>query len=166
MTKIKHLKLNKLCRTFSYREIAVLAQFIKQEILAQGAVIFKEGDEDGRLFMVIAGEVGIKSGLLSKKEGYPLILKAGDFFGELSLFGAGPRKVSASAISDNTILFSLSRHDFNQLTSMEPFVAHKLLVEMIGVFSAKLKDSGPELNKLLGFLVQKPNQAAGADYKQ
>ena len=139
MTKIKPLKLSKICGNFSFRETAVLAQYIKEEKFKNGQTVFKEGEDGSKLFIVADGKVAVKSTLLSRNGDYLTSMDKGDFFGELSLFGAGPRKVSAVAIADNTILFSISRDQFENLCSTEPFVSYKLIKAIIDNLSGKLK---------------------------
>ena len=148
MTFIKHLKLNKICKDFAYREIAVLAQFVKEDKYSRGEIVFKEGEEGEKLFLVVNGEVGIKSSFLGQLNDYVSSFSPGDFFGELALFGAGPRRVTAIAIADNTILFSMSREDFEIMSGTEPFVSYKLIMELLEIFSNKLKEGKDELSEL------------------
>lgn len=151
MTRIKPLKLNKMCASLTYREIAVLARFIEEESYSKGKTIFKEGDLGDKAYMIVKGDVGIKSTFLGGEGGgkVNLTLKENDFFGELSLFEAGPRRASTIALADDTILFSISRKSFQDLCHSEPFVSHKLIMEVIGVFSSKLREGKEELDKLL-----------------
>lgn len=149
MTKIKPLKLNKICRNFTYREIAVLAQFVKEESFKASKVIFEEGQSGDKIYMIISGQVGVKSEVLGKNGDFLTQFGPGEFMGELSLFEAGPRRVTAVAITDDTILFSINKSDFNQLCANEPFVSYKMIREMLEIFSQKLKDSSDDLTELL-----------------
>jgi len=148
MAKIKPLKLNKLCRNFTFREIAVLAQYINEHEYKKDDVIFSEGDSGEHVYLVSNGEVGIKSEVLTNGES-ALNLSSGDYFGELSLFEAGPRRATAFALADTTILLSIARKDFETMCAEEPFVSYKLIREVIGVFSSKLRDGQKELTELL-----------------
>ncbi len=154
MTRIKHLKQNKICRNFTYKEIAVLAPFVKEEEYRAGDVIFREGDNGNKLYILVDGQVGVRSQVLGNKEAFLAKIEKRDFFGELSLFEAGPRRVTAVALADNTILFVMAKQEFEELCQSEPFVSYKLIREMLNTFSLKLKESENELTELLALKKQ------------
>jgi CRP/FNR family cyclic AMP-dependent transcriptional regulator len=64
-----------------------------------GQVIFRRGDAPGGMYVIRAGRVAV---LRTEDDAEPSLatLKAGDFFGEMSLFDGKPRSATVKAIGD------------------------------------------------------------------
>jgi len=69
----------------------------------KGAVIFHQGDTGDEMFVVESGRVRLTLGE-GGNEKEIMVLKPGDFFGELSLLSGMPRSATARAIDDCTLL--------------------------------------------------------------
>jgi CRP/FNR family cyclic AMP-dependent transcriptional regulator len=89
----------------------------------KGDFVVKEGDSGDFMFVIIEGKVKVvlKRG---KKEIVLATLEKGNFFGEMSLFGVGPRSASVKAITDLKLL-KITRKDIEKLGKTNP----KLLSE-------------------------------------
>jgi CRP-like cAMP-binding protein len=72
--------------------------------LSRGQVLFKEGDEGDRLFVVVDGKLKLGTTSNDGRENLLSILGPGDMFGELSLFDPGPRTATATAVVDSKLL--------------------------------------------------------------
>jgi len=72
--------------------------------LFRGQVLFKEGDEGDRLFVVVDGKLKLGTTSNDGRETLLSILAPGDMFGELSLFDPGPRTSTATAVVDSKLL--------------------------------------------------------------
>lgn len=70
----------------------------------KGAVIFAEGDQGDRLYVVMQGKVKLGSHSDDGRENMFAVLGPGEMFGELSLFDPSPRQASAFALTDVTLL--------------------------------------------------------------
>jgi CRP/FNR family cyclic AMP-dependent transcriptional regulator len=92
----------------------------------RGHVIFSEGDEGDRLFVVLEGKVKIWRAAADGRENLLAVMGSGDMFGELSLFDPGPRTSSVSAVTDS-LLASLDHDDLRPLLLEQPGVASQLL---------------------------------------
>lgn len=79
--------------------------------------MFAEGDEGDKFYLVAQGAVDLN------REGKPLAEAGpGGYLGEGALLDAGRRSATAQASCDETLLYSLSRDSFRQLTSRHPTV--------------------------------------------
>jgi len=97
--------------------------------LERGDVLFREGDQGNRLYVI--GEGKIKLGLTSVdgRENLLAILGPGEMFGELSLFDPGPRTATATAVAE-TQLIELGHDDLNTFLAGRPAVATSMLAAL------------------------------------
>jgi CRP/FNR family transcriptional regulator len=93
-----------------------------------GQVIFREGDEGDTFFVVRSGAVKI-----TREHGGRTIalaeLRAGDMFGELSMFGGEVRSATATAL-EPTSAVALLAGDIRRLLTGNPEIAFKMLEAM------------------------------------
>jgi CRP-like cAMP-binding protein len=88
-------------------------------------VIYKEGDNDHRLFFVIEGEIGI-----TKKTKEIEIVNSGNYFGELSLLNKIPRDTSAEVVSDWARIIIISDIQMKKILAEDNEVAMHFLSNM------------------------------------
>ncbi len=88
-------------------------------------VIYKEGDNDHRLFFVIEGEIGI-----TKKTKEIEIVNSGNYFGELSLLNKIPRDTSAEVVSDWARIIIISDIQMKKILAEDNEVAMYFLSNM------------------------------------
>ena len=97
--------------------------------LERGDILFREGDQGDRLYVI--GEGKIKLGLTSAdgRENLLAILGPGEMFGELSLCDPGARTATATAVAE-TQLIALGHEDLNSFLSGRPAVAAAMLAAL------------------------------------
>jgi len=108
---------------------AALMESMTTSHLDRGNILFREGDQGDRLYVI--GEGKIKLGLTSAdgRENLLAILGPGEMFGELSLFDPGPRTATATAIAE-TQLLALGHEDLDSFLLGRPAVAANLLTAL------------------------------------
>lgn len=94
--------------------------------LPKGATLFSEGDEGHHLYVVIEGKLKLGTSSGDGRENLLSILGPGEMFGELSLFDAGPRTATATAVTDVRLL-SLGHDQVIPWVTRHPQVALDLL---------------------------------------
>jgi CRP/FNR family cyclic AMP-dependent transcriptional regulator len=97
--------------------------------LGRGEVLFREGDEGERLYVVTAGKVKLGRTSADGRENLLAILGPGQMFGELSLFDPGPRSATVTAVTECT-LQSLGHDELGPWLNGRPEVARALLVQL------------------------------------
>lgn len=97
--------------------LADLAPLMKEKIVEQGALIFKEGETGDCMYIIHEGAVRIHKGSNTLA-----ILTEKEVFGELSLLDADTRSASATAEKDS-ILFKIDQEPFYELMDERPEVA-------------------------------------------
>jgi hypothetical protein len=110
-----------LFRDFSVDEMVAVIQGLKLLSFERGAVILREGQGGGSLYMLTSGRVrAFKKGADGKQS--PLgDLKEGAFFGEMSILTGHPRMASVVALSRCELL-ELDRPALDGITKTHPHV--------------------------------------------
>lgn len=112
----------------SQTELDDLAKVAVPRSYTAGQVIFREGDAGDTCFVVRSGAVKI-----TREHGGRTIalaeLRAGDIFGELSMFGNEARSATAQALED-TQAVALLGGDVRRLLSSRPEIAVKFLEQL------------------------------------
>ncbi|MER1994525.1 MAG: cyclic nucleotide-binding domain-containing protein, partial [Eubacteriales bacterium] len=81
---------------------------MQEKLFNKGDVIFNKGETGDTFFRVIAGSVEIVD------DGKQLVvLKEGQYFGEMAILEAYPRSATAIALEDGTRLEEISESDAN-----------------------------------------------------
>ena len=107
---------------------SLLASMVKVE-LNRGEVLFDEGENGDRLYIIEEGKIKLGSSSGDGRENLLAILGPGEMFGELSLFDPGPRSLSASAVSDS-VLYELEHSSLVRVIEERPVVAKHLLTAL------------------------------------
>jgi CRP/FNR family transcriptional regulator, cyclic AMP receptor protein len=92
-------------------------------------VIFKEGDYDKTMFIVLEGSVKIY--VLRNDEEIELsVIEKYDFFGEMALYRNRPRSAFAKTIEDTKLVVIKTRIQLEQFIQENPTFAGKMMVIM------------------------------------
>lgn len=94
--------------------------------LNKGQVLFKEGQEGDRLYVVVHGKIKLGTQSNDGRENLLSILGPGEMFGELSLFDPEPRTSTATAVTD-VRLVSLAHDAVIGLVTTNPQTSLELL---------------------------------------
>jgi len=99
--------------------------------LRRGDILFNEGDDGNKLYVVIDGKIKLGRTSPDGRENLLAILGPGQMFGELSFFDPGPRSATATAVTDAD-LKSLGHEALSPVLAAHPDVAHALLNQLAG----------------------------------
>ncbi|KRE60835.1 Crp/Fnr family transcriptional regulator [Nostocoides sp. Soil756] len=94
--------------------------------LERGDVLFHEGDQGDRLYVIAEGKIKLGRTSSDGRENLLAILGPGEMFGELSLFDPGPRTATATAVAE-TQLVSMGHEQLKEFLAQRPGVALTLL---------------------------------------
>lgn len=112
--------------TMNPDETRTLFESMRRVDLSRGDVIFREGEQGDRLYVIGEGKIklGRRSG--DGRENLLSILGPGEMFGELSLFDPGPRTATASSVAEG-VVYELDHEQLIQWIEQHPSVAKHLL---------------------------------------
>lgn len=111
----------------SAAELRLLAAYSKEERFAPEALIFAEGEQGDRLYIVVDGEVRISRRLAGMGEEALTILGRGDVFGEMALIDEQPRSADARAHVEGCTVFTVDRQRLEEVLDMDPDAARQFL---------------------------------------
>jgi CRP/FNR family cyclic AMP-dependent transcriptional regulator len=122
---------------------ALLASMTRVE-MRRGDVLFAEGDDGDRLYVITSGKIKLGRSSADGRENLLAVLGPGEMLGELSLFDPGPRTATATAVSD-ALLVGLGHDDLQEWLSGRPDVAQQLL----GALARRLRRTNEALADLV-----------------
>jgi CRP/FNR family transcriptional regulator, cyclic AMP receptor protein len=102
---------------FPDKAMKLLAFLAERSHLATGDILFEEGDDHGRAYLILSGQLS-----LSKQNGEKVVIqhyREGDFLGSFSLLGAMPALFTLQA-STETIVLTINRQQFSKILEQFP----------------------------------------------
>lgn len=113
------------------------AQFVELEKAPQWSVIVKQGDPGDAMYFILEGELRARISVMGQ-ESILATLRAGDFFGDISLFDHGPRSADVVANSDS-LLVKITAAAFDKLAAEAPEIATPFLRAVGQTLSARIR---------------------------
>jgi CRP-like cAMP-binding protein len=107
---------------------AVIA-LMREVTVHKGEVIVSQGEEGGRLYLIVSGGVRISRIGRSGREVTVAVLREGNFFGEMSLLDGQPRSADVIASKESRLLV-LDRESFLRKVFPLQGIAGKVLAEL------------------------------------
>lgn len=126
-----------LFNAFSPEELGLLAGRMRPRKLRQGQVLFSEGERGEEMFLVHDGTIVISKEVTGKAEEVLAVMKPGDFFGEMNVFGGRRRSATARAESD-AVLLGLDYRTLQHLVARSPRAGVMFFTAMVQEFSRRL----------------------------
>jgi hypothetical protein len=125
-----------LFKNLAAETLQVLAECCSSRDVANGEIIFNEGDEGDGLYIIDSGEVSVtKNGVLISK------LSEGAYFGELALLADVPRFATITALSEG-VLFFINKQDFDKITDEIPEIMKSINKQVIKYLIANAEQEG------------------------
>ena len=137
---VLHLRSLDLFGRLTTRQLSEIAAVVQEEVHAPGTAIVREGEFGDCMYLILSGEV-----MITREGQYTLTTKAGELFGEMSLFDGETRLATVTAVR-RTRLLRLDRHALFELMDEEPQIA----IGICQTLSRHVRDSIQRLETLLG----------------
>lgn len=128
---------------FSDLELRLLIEAGYRKKLKPLEVLFHEGDPGDAFYIILSGAVEVYVERINK---HLTTLKAGKFFGELSLLLGIPRTATVRA-EENTVLFLVNKKGFEKLLKKHPEIA-EIIVQALGKYKEELAERQKQLREL------------------
>ena len=119
--KILHLKSIPIFEGLAVRELAAVATVTKEVDVESGQTVIKEGEAGNDMYLILEGEVAVsKAQQDNAEQEFELAhIKAGDYFGEMSLFEDEPRSATIRTVKDSRFLV-LQENEFAEIVTEYP----------------------------------------------
>ena len=149
MAVLTHLLRNvAIFRDLDDGELARVSEVCREQRVASGEHIFREGEPGSRLYIVAEGEVRISRNVPGVGEEALAVLKPGAVFGEMAVFDRTERSTDAIASAD-TLCITIARTDFELLLDFNRELAYKVLWAVVRLLSTRLRSTNDSLRSFL-----------------
>lgn len=122
----EYLKRTPIFSGFSDTELVEVARLIIERKFKRNTVIFHENEPGTAFYVVKDGRVKVYKLAEDGRELIIGIFGDGGIFGDVPVFDGGPYPASAATMTD-TVVWSISRRDFEQLVKAYPEISLKLI---------------------------------------
>lgn len=125
-------------------QYAALAVRTGSASLRRGEVLFDEGDDGDRLYIITEGKIKLGHTSPDGRESLLAVLGPGEIIGELTLFDPGPRSTTATAVSPVSLL-SLDHSALMEVLDTNP----ELAKHMLRALAQRLRRTNESLSDLV-----------------
>lgn len=126
-------------------EINFLATLSKEQRLAPGEVLFREGDAGESLYVVLDGQVRISKNLPGAGEEALAIMSRGDYFGEMALIDKKPRSADALAHDQGAVVLAIASDVLGKILDPKKVSSIRLLKLLCGLVATRLREVDSKL---------------------
>lgn len=134
-------------------ELQRLAAVCEVRQVTEGATVFIENMPGESLFLIRSGMVRITRMFAEGDEQPLVILGPSELFGEMAVIDGHPRGATARIV-ESAELISLKRKDFDILCQNYPALALKLVMNIVRLFSRRIRQSQDEYRDMLIWSIQ------------
>ncbi len=154
---ISFLQETDLFKNFSAAQTAQVLKICRKVHCSENDVIMREGEEGDRMYIIMAGSVEVIRRLTldcvddesaeKSKVFTRLDADRHPVFGEIALLAEFKRTATVRALTDCT-LYEINRKDFLSLAEADYEFGYRILLNLAGILSARLKKADEETIKL------------------
>jgi CRP/FNR family cyclic AMP-dependent transcriptional regulator len=112
-----------------------------------GSTIFAEGDKGDKFYLIFDGAVRISRMVPGMGEEALAVLRAGAYFGEMSLIDESPRSAHA-LVHEKARLFVIRKEDLEDLLFVDRDLAYELLWNFVRTLTARLRETNDKMTFL------------------
>lgn len=124
----------------SDEQLMRIANLCREVTHSQGDIIVREKESSSDLYIIREGTVEVVLGTPSMPGPMPIIhLGKGQIFGEVALVDRGLRSATVNAMTDNTVLYAISRDDFIKLCDEDTHIGYIVMGNIAADLSFKLR---------------------------
>jgi CRP-like cAMP-binding protein len=113
----------------------------------RGKKMFEEGDAGDKFYLILDGSVRISRIVPGMGEEALAVLRAGNYFGEMSLIEDAPRSATALA-HEKCRLFEVKRRDLEDLLFVDRDLAYEFLWNVVRTLSRRLRATNDKMTFL------------------
>jgi CRP/FNR family cyclic AMP-dependent transcriptional regulator len=118
-----------------------------EEQYRAGVTIFSEGSPGDKFYLIVEGAVRISRFVPGMGEEALAVLRAGAYFGEMSLIDDAPRSATA-VCHERCRLFVVNRRDLEDLLFVDRDLAYELLWNWVRTLSRRLRATNDKMTFL------------------
>lgn len=120
-------------------ELRLLATYSQEERFTPESLIFAEGEQGDRLYIVVDGQVRISRRFQGMGEEALTILGRGEVFGEMALIDDQPRSADARAHASGCTVLTVDRQRLEEVLEMAPGAARQFLTSLCTILCRRVR---------------------------
>ncbi len=124
-----------------------VASICSEESYRLGDVVFREGDEGDKLYLLLEGKIRISREVSGMGEEALAVLGPGQAFGEMALIDDFPRSADAR-VHERCRLLVLSKDALEDLLFLDKDLAYEILWNFVRILSARLRETNDKMTFL------------------
>lgn len=144
-----------MLRDLSDDDLQTLAALCETRQMGEGTTIFIENMPGEALFLIRKGIVRISKMFAEGDEKTLVVLGPEDIFGEMAIIDGLPRSATAR-VAEDAELISLKKKDFETLSKKSPDLALKMVMNIVKVFSKRIREADDEYRDMLLWSMKTP----------
>ncbi|HNX75310.1 MAG TPA: cyclic nucleotide-binding domain-containing protein [Candidatus Rifleibacterium sp.] len=151
VTIIEILKQIPLFQGLEEGDLKKISEVVKEQTLAAGSCLFKEGDQGDAFYLIKEGAVEVykKDNDAEKLVNKIAHTDESNFFGEMALIEGGARNATVKTVSECKVLM-IDKTNFDMLLRLNSFIALRIMTAL----SRRLrKDSAPKAEEKCGKII-------------
>ncbi len=121
-------------------DIKTLETIFTVKTISEGKTVFIENMSGESLYLIKQGTIRISKMMAEGDEEILVVLGPADVFGEMAIFDGAHRSATAR-VTEDAVLLSLSKTDFEKLSEQNPALCLKLALNIIRLFSQRIRSS-------------------------
>jgi len=129
---------------FSRRELETLAGHMQAYDATPGTVVFREGDRDSFLCLVVEGKLEVIKEAEDGKQRKLATVRPGKAIGEMSIIDRQPHSATVVVRTD-TVLLLFTQNNFERLSEEHPRLSFKILWKIAQTLSHRLRQTSGQL---------------------
>ncbi len=129
MVSTRRLKEVSLFKDCSQEELEKVSSMMKEAFYPKGTVVWEEGSPEQGLHIIDYGKVRVCRKTRESHKQVLAVLKANNFYGELSILDGRSHSASVEAMEDTKVMI-LAKADMDRLLQENPLTAFNILREM------------------------------------
>jgi len=145
---------SQMLKGLSGEDLQKLAGVCEMRPMGEGTTIFLENMPGEALFLIRKGIVRISRMFAEGDEKILVVLGPEDIFGEMAIVDGLPRSATAR-VAENAELISLKKKDFESFCRQHPEPALKIVLNIVRVFSKRVREAGDEYREMLLWSMKK-----------
>lgn len=126
-------------------EINFLSTLSKEQSLAPGEVLFREGATGDKLYVVLEGKVRISKNIPGAGEEALAIMGRGDYFGEMALIDQKPRSADARAHDQGAVVLAIPNEVLKNILNPKKVSSIRLLKILCTLIAKRLREADDKL---------------------
>lgn len=147
------LKKNILFQDLNLPQLAMVEKIVNVRHYRPGEPIFRQGEVGVGMYMILKGTVNIFVEEIDVSSGTPsanhiTLLKAGDFFGEMTLVEHESRRSASASAQEETTLIGFFKPDLIEVVERNPTVGVKILMRLGEVLATRLRQTTVRITEL------------------